>query len=92
MKIITILSGKGGVGKSSITASLAIAFSKHKKTESSLYPDKQVYLGDKKIKEPGAKVQRLPECYNYRSCPYICCNGADCLNYEHYGCPISCIN
>ncbi len=31
MKQITILSGKGGVGKSSITASLAIALSKHKK-------------------------------------------------------------
>ncbi len=31
MKIITILSGKGGVGKSSITASLAVSFSKDKK-------------------------------------------------------------
>jgi MinD superfamily P-loop ATPase len=31
MKTITILSGKGGVGKSSITASLAIALSKYKK-------------------------------------------------------------
>ena len=31
MKTITILSGKGGVGKSSITASLAVAFSKNKK-------------------------------------------------------------
>ncbi len=31
MKQITILSGKGGVGKSSITASLAIALLKHKK-------------------------------------------------------------
>ncbi|PLW80461.1 P-loop ATPase [Candidatus Woesearchaeota archaeon] len=31
MKIITILSGKGGVGKSSITASLALALSKDKK-------------------------------------------------------------
>jgi MinD superfamily P-loop ATPase len=31
MKSITILSGKGGVGKSSITASLAVAFSKNKK-------------------------------------------------------------
>ena len=31
MKIITILSGKGGVGKSSISASLAVSFSKDKK-------------------------------------------------------------
>ena len=31
MKIITVLSGKGGVGKSSITSSLAVAFSKEKK-------------------------------------------------------------
>ena len=31
MKTITILSGKGGVGKSSITASLAIALSKYKR-------------------------------------------------------------
>ncbi|NOQ56213.1 MAG: P-loop NTPase [Nanohaloarchaea archaeon] len=31
MKTITILSGKGGVGKSSMTASLAIAFSKDKR-------------------------------------------------------------
>jgi len=31
MKYITILSGKGGVGKSSITASLAVALSKNKK-------------------------------------------------------------
>ncbi|NOR85778.1 P-loop NTPase [archaeon] len=31
MKTVTILSGKGGVGKSSITASLAVAFSKDKK-------------------------------------------------------------
>jgi MinD superfamily P-loop ATPase len=31
MKTITILSGKGGVGKSSITASLAVALSKQKK-------------------------------------------------------------
>ncbi len=31
MKLITILSGKGGVGKSSITASLAVSFSKDKK-------------------------------------------------------------
>lgn len=31
MKTITILSGKGGVGKSSVTASLAVTLSKHKK-------------------------------------------------------------
>ncbi|MFH0891663.1 MAG: ATP-binding protein [Candidatus Falkowbacteria bacterium] len=31
MKTITVLSGKGGVGKSSLTASLAIAFSRRKK-------------------------------------------------------------
>jgi MinD superfamily P-loop ATPase len=31
MKTITILSGKGGVGKSSITASLAVSLSRHKK-------------------------------------------------------------
>jgi len=31
MKTITVLSGKGGVGKSSITASLAVAFSEKKK-------------------------------------------------------------